>query len=372
MDFALPADDDPRRVELRSWLAMHPEPDHGTLATAGLVAPQWPRPWGLGADPEHQLIVQQELRRAGIAGPENQIGIGWAGPTLLAGGTQEQQQRWLPPLLEGSEIWCQLFSEPDAGSDLAALRTRADRDGDHYVINGQKIWSTWADHARWGILLARTDQDAPKHRGISYFVLDMEAPGVEVRPIREMTGQAHFNETFLTEVHVPVDHRIGGEGDGWRLALVTLGNERVSLSEGGVLWGMGPESPELFDLIRGQGPLDEPLLRQRAAQLYAETTILQLLGHRVLTAMLRGRDPGPEASIRKTLADVHGQRVMALAKDLQEASGMLGVQSPDAQAVDVWHWGYLFSRALTIGGGTSEVQRGIIGERLLGLPKEPA
>ena len=372
MDFTLPGDDDPRRLELRAWLDDHPAPSHRDLAAAGLVAPQWPKPWGLGADPEHQLIVQQELRRAGITGPENQIGIGWAGPTLLAGGTEEQQQRWLPALLDGSEIWCQLFSEPDAGSDLASLKTRADRDGDHYVINGQKIWSTWADHARWGILLARTDHDAPKHRGISYFVLDMAAAGVEVRPITEMTGQAHFNEIFLTDVEVPVDHRIGAEGDGWRLALVTLGNERVSLSEGGVLWGMGPESSELFDRIRASGALDDPQLRQRAARIYSEATILKLLGNRILTAMLRGRDPGPEASIRKTLADAHGQHVMSLAKDLRGAHGMLGVQSRDAEAVDVWHWGYLFSRALTIGGGTSEVQRGIIGERLLGLPKEPA
>lgn len=371
MDFSLPADDDPRRIELRAWLAEHPDPDCQTLAAAGLVAPQWPKPWGLGADPEHQLIVHDELRRAGVAMPDNPIGIGWAGPTLLAGGTPEQQQRWLPGLLDGSEFWCQLFSEPDAGSDLASLSTRAVRDGDHYVITGQKIWSTWATRARWGLLLARTDPDAPKHRGISYFVLDMQAPGIDVRPITEMTGQSHFNETFLDEVRVPLDHRIGAEGDGWRLALVTLGNERVSLSEGGVLWGMGPESPELFDLIRNRGRLGDPLLRQRAAAIYAETTILRLLGNRVLTAMLAGRDPGPEASIRKTLADVHGQRVMALAKDLRGPGGMLGVQSPDAEATDVWHWGYLFSRALTIGGGTTEVQRGIIGERLLGLPREP-
>lgn len=372
MDFALPPQDDPRRHEVRAWLASHRSPDAATLAEAGLVAPQWPRPWGLGADPEHQLIISEELAEAGVALPDNQIAVGWAGPTILAGGTNEQQRRWLPGILDGSEFWCQLFSEPDAGSDLASLRTRAVRDGDHYVVEGQKIWSTWADKADWGILLARTDPDAPRHRGISYFALDMRAPGIEVRPIKEMTGQAHFNETFLADVRIPVEDRIGAEGDGWRLAGVTLANERVSLSEGGVLWGMGPQSADLFIEINASGGVPDPVRRQRAARVHTEAEILRLLGYRTLTALLQGRDPGPEASVRKTLADVHGQQVMSLGKDLRGADGMLGVQAADAEQVDVWHWGYLFSPALTIGGGTSEVQRNIIGERLLGLPREPA
>lgn len=294
----------------------------------------------------------------------NPMGIGWAGPTIVAGGSAEQQDRWLPGILDGSEFWCQLFSEPDAGSDLASLQTRAVRDGDTYVVNGQKIWSTWADRARWGILLARTDPAAPKHKGISYFVLDMEAPGIEVRPIIEMTGGNHFNEVFLTDVVVPTDHRIGAEDDGWRLARVTLANERDSLSKGGVLWGMGPTTDDLFALEaltdREHGPLGAPVagpgLRQRAAAIRTEQLVLEHLD-----------DP----SVRKTLADAHGQEVMALAKDLRGAAGMLGEQSPLAEEHDVWHWGYLFSRALTIGGGTSEVQRSIIGEQLLGLPKEP-
>ncbi|MCU1353883.1 MAG: putative acyl-CoA dehydrogenase [Acidimicrobiales bacterium] len=372
MDFALPAADDPRRGDLRRWLDAHPSPTPHQLAEAGLVAPQWPKPWGLGADPEHQLIIDDELARAGIARPENQIAVGWAGPTIIAGGTDEQQQRWLPAILDGTETWCQLFSEPDAGSDLASLRTRAERDGDVYVVNGQKIWSTWANHSRWGILLARTDPDAPKHKGISYFVLDMESPGVEVREIVEMTGGNHFNETFLTDVRIPVDHRIGAEGDGWRLAKVTLGNERVSLSEGGVLWGMGPDTAGFFAAVREAGGVADPLLRQRAARVWGEALVLRLLGQRILTSVLKGRDPGPEASIRKTLADAHGQHVMSLMKDLRGPAGMLGRQDDSAEEADVWHWGYLFSRALTIGGGTSEVQRSIIGERLLGLPREPA
>jgi len=293
----------------------------------------------------------------------NPIGIGWAGPTLVVGGTPEQQARWVPGILDGSELWCQLFSEPDAGSDLASLQTRADRTGGGYVITGQKIWTTWADRARWGILLARTDPTVAKHRGISYFVLDMEAPGIEVRPIMEMTGGNHFNEVFLDGVAVPTDQRIGDEGDGWKLARVTLANERDSLSKGGVLWGMGPTTDDLFALDAfgaADGPFTDPVhgpvRRQRAASIRTGQHVLEHVA-----------DP----SVRKTLADEHGQLVMALARDLGGAAGMLGEQSPDAEEHDVWHWGYLFSRALTIGGGTSEVQRTIIGERLLGLPREP-
>ena len=367
----LPPDDDPRRIPIRRWLDDHPTPTASQLATAGYVAPHWPRPWGLDADPELQLIIDDELARAGVERPDNPIAIGWAGPTIVAGGTPEQQQRWLPSILDGSEEWCQLFSEPEAGSDLAALRTRAERDGDEYVVNGQKIWSTWANRSRWGILLARTDPTAAKHKGISYFVLDMATPGIEVRPIIEMTGGNHFNETFLTDVRIPVANRIGTEHDGWRLARVTLGNERVSLSEGGVLWGMGPDVATCLDEIAARGAGADPLARQRSARARIETTILDLLGQRIVEAVTRGDDPGPEASIRKALADVSGQELMTLVKDLAGPAGMIGRQDAEAEETDPWHWGYLFSRALTIGGGTSEVQRNIISERLLGLPREP-
>ena len=245
------------------------------------------------------------------------------------------------------------------------------RDGDDYVVTGQKIWSTWAYRSQWGILLARTDPSADNQHGISYFVLDMGSPGVEVRTITEMTGGAHFCEVFLTDVRVPAGHRIGEENDGWRLAKVTLGNERVSLSQGGVLWGMGPQSHELFTLIADRGGIADPQLRQRAAATFTHATILRLLGYRILTAQMAGRDPGPEASIRKTLADVHGQRVTGLERDLRGAAGRLGAAGPDAGERAVGTWGFLFSPALTIGGGTSEVQRNIIAERLLGLPREP-
>ncbi|MEM9565301.1 MAG: acyl-CoA dehydrogenase family protein [Actinomycetota bacterium] len=367
----LPPDDDPRRASVRTWLADNPAPTAGQLAEAGYVAPHWPQPWGLDADPELQLIIDDELARVGVERPDNPIAVGWAGPTILAGGTEAQHRRWLPAILDGSEEWCQLFSEPEAGSDLAALRTRAERDGDEYVVNGQKIWSTWANRSQWGILLARTDPTARKHQGISYFVLDMATPGIEVRKIIEMTGGNHFNETFLTDVRIPVENRIGPENDGWRLARVTLGNERVSLSEGGVLWGMGPDAETCLGEIAERGAGDDPLTRQRAAGAHAETTVLDLLGDRIIEAVTRGDDPGAEASIRKALADVHGQTLMSLVKDLSGPAGMVGHQDADAEETDPWHWGYLFSRALTIGGGTSEVQRNIIGERLLGLPREP-
>ncbi|MEL6985548.1 MAG: acyl-CoA dehydrogenase family protein, partial [Actinomycetota bacterium] len=363
--------DDPRRAEIRAWLAANPEPTARQLAEAGYVAPHWPEPWGLGAEPDLQLIIDDELERAGVERPDNAIAIGWAGPTILAGGTEAQQQRWLPAILDGSDEWCQLFSEPEAGSDLAGLRTRADRDGDEYVVNGQKIWSTWANRSRWGILLARTDPTAAKHKGISYFVLDMATPGIEVRKIIEMTGGNHFNETFLTDVRIPVENRIGPEHDGWRLARVTLGNERVSLSEGGVLWGMGPDAETCLDEISSRGAGAGDLTRQRAAAARIQATVIDLLGDRIIEAVRRGDDPGAEASIRKALADVAGQDLMGLVKDLSGPDGMIGQQDEAAEHEDPWHWGYLFSRALTIGGGTSEVQRNIIGERLLGLPREP-
>lgn len=372
MDFDLPPDNDPRRQHIRRFLAEHPQPTRAQLAAAGLIAPHWPPPWGLGADPEHQLIIEQELDRASVERLEPSIGLGWAGPTILAGGTEEQQKRWLPGILDGTESWAQLFSEPDAGSDLASLRTRAVLDGDVYRVTGQKIWSTWANESDWGILLARTDADAPKHRGISYFILDLRSPGIEIRPIVEMTGGNHFNEVFLTDVAIPIENRIGAEGEGWRLANVTLASERMSLSEGGVIWGMGPTSHDFFAGLRRQGAIADAVLRDRAIRVWQRAKLLELLGLRVASVAISGADAGPYASIRKYLADLHGQDITNLAKDLAGTAALVGRQTPETKYEDPWHWAFLFSRALTIGGGTSEVQKNIIAERLLGLPKEPA
>jgi alkylation response protein AidB-like acyl-CoA dehydrogenase len=374
VDFEVPPDDDPRRLAVREWLAENPSPSGAALAGAGYVAPHWPRPFGLDADPIHQIVIDEELRRAGVRRPANMIGIGWGGPTLLHAGTEEQKARWLPKLLSGEEIWCQLFSEPGAGSDLASLTTKATRDGDEWVIEGQKVWTSMAQLARWGILIARTnsDPDVPKQKGISYFVCDMEAPGIEIRPLIEMTGGHTFNEVFLDEVRLPADHLVGEVDQGWGLAKVTLGNERVSLSAGGALWGMGPQASDLLDIVRAAGGTTDPHLRQRLAQLHVESEVLRLIRLRTVTAAIKGEQPGPEASIRKVLADEHGQAVMAVAKDLAGADGMLTTGGPCGVADPTWSFGYLFAPALTIGGGTGEVQRTILGEKILGLPPEPS
>jgi alkylation response protein AidB-like acyl-CoA dehydrogenase len=370
VDFDLPPDDDPRRRAVRDWLAEHPSPTGRQLAEAGLVAPHWPRPYGLGADPIHQLVVDDELRRAGVRRPVNPIGIGWAGPTLLHAGTEAQKERYLLPLLAGEDMWCQLFSEPDAGSDLASLRTRAVRDGDEWVVTGQKIWTSIAHVARYGILIARTDPDAPKHRGISYFVCPMDSPGITVRPIVEMTGAHLFNEVFLDGVRLPAGSLVGDEGQGWDLAKVTLANERVSLSAGGALWGQGPTGGDLVELVRRRGGVTDPTLRDRLARLHTEAEVLRLVRLRTVSAQVRGEAPGPEASIRKVLADEHGQRVFGLAKDLAGPAGMLTDAGPLGAPVDMWHYGFLFAPALTVGGGTAEVQRNILAERALGLPHD--
>ena len=380
MDFELPAEAEDYRAEVRSFLdetlgeGRPPADWFARLAEAGYTAPHWPPPWGLGASPVQQLVIDDELKKAKAGRPVNPIGLGWAGPTLLVAGTEEQQQRFLPGILDGSELWCQLFSEPGAGSDLASLSTRAVRDGDEYVVNGQKVWTSLANFARWGILLARTDADADKHSGISYFVLDMRSPGIEVRPIRQMTGGAEFNEVFFDGVRVPAENLVGKEGEGWRLARVTLGNERVALSEEGALWGRGPSANDLVHVIRSVGGVSDPVLRQRVASVWAESEILRLLRLRTVSAHMRNHEPGPEASVRKALSDRHGQRVFGLAVELSGAWGMLDTDNPVLPPAKGWTWssGFLYSPALTIGGGTSEVQRNIIAERVLGLPRDPA
>jgi len=370
MDFELPPDDDPRRREVRAWLSEHPRPSGRELAHAGYVAPHWPKPWGLDADPIHQILIDEELAAAGVRRPSNTIGIGWAGPTILHGGTQEQKDRYLFPLLAAEEIWCQLFSEPGSGSDLASLSTRAVRDGDEWVVTGQKIWTSLAQFSTFGILIARTEPDAAKHEGISYFVCPMDAPGVEIRPIIEMTGSHTFNEVFLDEVRLPAANLVGDVNRGWGLAKVTLGNERVSLSSGGALWGMGPTAEDLLDLVRAAGGTTDPCLRQRLAQLHIEHELLRLIRLRTVTARIKGEPPGAEASVRKIMADEHGQAIMGLAKDLAGTAGMLTDGGPLGGGADMWHYGFLFSPALTVGGGTGEVQRNIVAERVLGLPHD--
>jgi 3-oxochol-4-en-24-oyl-CoA dehydrogenase len=396
VDLGLPGDDDPRRRGVRDWLDEHSHPTGRQLAEAGYVAPHWAPPYGLDADPLTQLMIDEELRRAGVRRPVNPIGIGWAGPTLMYAGTAEQKDRWLWPLLSGEEFWCQLFSEPGAGSDLASLSTRAERDGDHWVVNGQKVWTSYAHIAKWGILLARTDPAATKHVAISYFICPMDAPGIEIRPLIDMTGEHAFNEVFLTDVRIPADHLVGPEHGGWELAKVTLGNERVSLSGEGALWGMGPTAEDLVDLIRCAGGAPDPSVRDRLVGVWIEAQILRVLRLRMVSAVLAGRAPGAEASVRKAIADAHGQHIMDIARDLAGPHAMLAGTGPvggwsrsgapstaadrtladrtlaDRTPVDPsWSRGFLFAPALTVGGGTAEVQRNIVAEKVLGLPRDP-
>jgi 3-oxochol-4-en-24-oyl-CoA dehydrogenase len=396
MDFDMPSDDDPRRIDVRRWLAEHPDPTNATLHAGGFIVPHWPKPYGLNADPMYQLIIDDELKRAGVtrtAVATNAIGVGWAAPTILLAGTDWQKERFLEPIFTGTEVWCQLFSEPDSGSDLASLGTRAVRDGDEYVINGSKIWSSGAHHAQFGILIARTDPDLPKHKGISYFIVPMDLPGIELSPIVDMTTAYSFNQTFFDNVRLPAKYLVGAEGDGWRLAKVTLANERVSLSSTGSMWGTGPSADELLDLVRTQGGVDDPIDRQRFAQLHIESEVLRLGRLRTLSARLQGKTPGVEASIQKIMGDEHGQHVMELAKHVAGAHGMIAGSGPVGelpvaartgateinfsrgdgtypQVEPVWHYGYLFAPALTLGGGTFAVQRNIIAEQVLGLPRD--
>lgn len=371
MDIELPAEQDPRRLGVRRWFEDHPRPTPADLLDAGYIVPHWPAPWGLDAEPELQLIIDDELKRAGVSRPINPIGIGHCGPVIVVHGTEEQKQRYLPPMLRGEEMWCQLFSEPDAGSDLASLRTLAVRDGDSFVVNGQKIWTSLATVAKFGILIARTDPEASKYTGISYFIVPMDLPGIEVRGLKNMVGgfgDAGFCEVFFDDVHVPEQNLVGPLHGGWAMAKETLANERVSLSREGLQWGHGPTVRDLVELTKRRGGLTDALLRQRLADAYIEGEIMRYHQLRQISAKVN-KKPGPDASLRKALKDPHGKKVFALAKDMMGPAGLLAVEALDPELA-AWAGGFLFSPALTIGGGTSEVLRNIIAERILGLPHD--
>jgi alkylation response protein AidB-like acyl-CoA dehydrogenase len=289
-----------------------------------------------------------------------------AGPTIIGHGTEEQQRRYLDPMLRGDEVWCQLFSEPGAGSDLASLATRAVRDGDHWIVNGQKVWTSGARQSERAILLARTNTDAPKHRGITFFVVDMDTPGIDVRPLRQINGGYHFNEVFLTDVAVPAANVIGAVDDGWRVAMTTLTNERHVIGSG----SGGLRAADVIELARRVGRAGDPVLRQQLVELHIRERLLRYLGYRTRTAVAAGRPLGPEASVAKLMNGKRGTDLADLAVIVAGADGML---AGDA-ALDAGRWadGFLSSRASRIGGGTDEVQRNVIAERVLGLPREPA
>ena len=331
---------------------------------------------GLGLPPDLQGGIEQRLRKAGAPdeSARNVIGYGMGAPTVVAHGTSEQRGRWLRPLFTCEEIWCQLFSEPGAGSDVAGLAARAARDGDEWVVNGQKVWTTLAHTARWGMLLARTDPDVPKHRGLTYFVVDMHAPGVEVRPLRQMTGDAEFNEVFFTDVRIPDAHRLDEVGAGWRVATTTLMNERVAIGGGVAPRGAGPIG-EAVDVWRASG--SGGAHRDRLMRLWVEAEVARLTNLRARQLRQVGT-PGPEGSVAKLVNADLNQRIYELCVDLQ---GMHGTLSPTGYAMrrpdragfvgEDPRWAFLRSRANTIEGGTSEIMRNILGERVLGLPGEP-
>ncbi len=336
------------------------------IADGGWVMPHLPRPWGRDASPLEQVLVHLEFQRAGLRRPRMGIGA-WVVPSVAGYGTPEQQERFLGPTLRGDMTWCQLFSEPGAGSDLASLSMRAERVPGGYRLTGQKIWTTFADVAQWGICLARTDPEAAgKHDGITYFVVDMSTPGVEVRPLRELTGDALFNEVFFDHVFVGDDQVIGEPGDGWRVARDTLSNERVALSDGS---GIGAGVPELMAFF-GQQPERAAArdVRVEIGRLVSQGQAIELLGQRQTLKQLSGAATGAEASVRKLLGVEFNQ---AVADCVWEHQGSAAVYEDMSAASGIWARFMLFGRSMTIYGGTTEVQLNIIGERLLGLARDP-
>ncbi len=344
----------------------------GALAAAGLAALTYPAEFGGGGlDADHQRVFDDESAGFDLPSRQFMIGLGMCAPTLLEFGTDDQRRRCLPGLLNGEAVWCQLFSEPGAGSDVASLQTKAVRDGDEWVVNGQKVWTSGAHFCDYGLLLARTNVDVPKHRGITMFIVDMKAAGVSTLPLRQINGEAHFNEVFLDDVRLPADAVVGDVDDGWRVSVAMLANERVAIGAGGSSQRLGGDSfVTLLDLARRKGSTDDPIVRQELADLYTRERILTLLGGRIRAALVAGRAPGPEGSVAKLATAILGKRgadvVVAIAGpggvawDADDPSG-------GEQAATL-----LFVPMLGIAGGTSEIQRNIIGERVLGLPKEPS
>lgn len=375
------------RAEVRAWLTAHARPNDGlgwslnsshpdyttnsknwqaTLAADGWGAITWPVEFG-GRDASawQQVIFNEEAAAFDVSTRLFSVGIGMLGPTLMRFGTAEQKQRFLPPLLRGEEIWCQLFSEPEAGSDLASLRTTAVADGDDFVVNGQKVWSSDAQHADWGILLARTDPSVPKHQGITYFLLDMRTPGIEVRPLRQSTGHAHFNEVFFTDVRVPATNIVGTLHGGWAPVIATLTSERGVVGE----LGQAVTFERLADLARRVGVNADPVARQQLASAYTRLEILRFLQLRMHTALAQGVPAGPEASIAKLAVSGHLAATGDTVMTMLGAGGTLDHES----ALDGGSWQHMFGDqwTLRLGGGTDNIQRNTIAERVLALPKEP-
>jgi alkylation response protein AidB-like acyl-CoA dehydrogenase len=382
VDFADSPDDARFRGTLRAWLAAHkparaervPHDDASladefqflkgwqrTLYAAGYVGLLWPKEYGgRGAPPVQQAILNEEVARARAPQLLNRVGINNAGPTLIAHGTDAQKRRLLPPILSGDEMWCQLFSEPGAGSDLAAVRTKAERDGDVFRVTGQKVWTSYAQFSKWAILLARTDA-AAKHKGLTYFILDMQSPGITIRPLTQITGSTEFSEVFLEDVAVPAANVIGAVNAGWEIAMTTLAHERGTgfAFKEQVLQRIALE--DLRARAASLGRWGDPMVRQAIARAHVDVEIMRLLNCRTLTRLERGLEPGPESSIVKLFWASLTQRIHELALEVE---GAAAVRSDGR-----WPQAFLWSRVSSIAGGTSEVQANIIAQRLLGLPR---
>jgi alkylation response protein AidB-like acyl-CoA dehydrogenase len=356
------ADEEPEQAGQKGWVDRRREWQR-KLYEAGYVGINWPREYGgRGATLMEQLIFAQEAIEARAPEPINVIGLGMGGPVIMAHGTEEQKQRYLGPMLSAEEIWCQGFSEPNAGSDLSALQTRAEDQGDHYVVNGQKVWTTLAHVSKWCLLLARERREENPREGLTYLIVDMDSPGIEVRPLVQITGDAEFNEIFFQDVRVPKSQVLGEAGEGWAVAMTTLLHERGTLGMALATRAQVTVS-ELVDHVRRTGRADDPLVRQRVAQHHIEARALQLNGYRSLTKIMRTGIPGPEGSLMKLFWSELNQRMQETAIDV------LGPLGQVADGPGRWQYGFLRSRGNTIEAGTSEVLRNIVAERVLGLPR---
>jgi alkylation response protein AidB-like acyl-CoA dehydrogenase len=393
MDLTYSPEDRAFREKTRRWLGVNvPKDDpktlgerkawHRRLYEAGYVGMLWPKAYGgWEATPMQQAIVQDEMARAGAPPAINGLGIGFIGPTIIVHGTAWQKQRYLKTMLTAEEIWCQLYSEPNAGSDLASLTTRADDQGDHFRVNGQKIWTSSGPIADWGILLARTDSKAPKHKGISCFLLNMRQPGVEVRPLKQITGSSLFSEVFMTDARVETRDLVGNLNQGWAIAQTTLGYERGANSLGRVTRYAVAFSQLVRatkELRRGGRPLlEDPVVRAKLGKIYAELEVQRYAALRVLSSLEKGESPGPASSITKLSYTEFEKRYFELALEILGPWGQLIAARDEFEEVDTssgepgtWATAFLWSRAGTIYSGSSEIQKNIIGERVLGLPKE--
>ena len=397
MDFTLTPEQQSFRDDVRLWLDKHlprgwaerlhggtdiPRPEayaflrdwQAKLYEAGFVGLTWPKDaGGRGLTFMEEMILQQEMALAKAPPVLNILAIGMAGPTIIAYGTEEQKKRYPPKMLSCEEIWCQGYSEPNAGSDLASLQTRAVKEGEYYVVNGQKVWTSLAHLADWMMLLARTDPTAPKHKGITYFLLDMKSPGVTVKPLKQITGDAEFNEVYFDNVRIHESQILGGLNNGWAVGLTTLMYERLALGFG-LQVRLRIALDGLVDLARhssknGRPVSQDPVMRQKLAQMWIDTEVFKYTGARAVTKLLKGELPGPEASTGKMMWVEGHQRLQELAMEIEGPFSQLTKGSPWAVAEGLWQHTFLRSRANSIEGGTTEIQRNIIGERVLGLPK---